>query len=201
MKAPITYLALGDSYTIGEAVPLRQSFPYQVVAQLREKGVAVAAPEIVAVTGWTTDELGAGIAGHRFLPAYDIVSLLIGVNNQYRGRSLDQYRQEFRDLLAQALRFAANKQDRVFVLSIPDYGVTPFAKDRNPEKIGRELDAFNAAAQDICRQAGVSFIDISTGFRKAATDTEMVAPDGLHPSGKAYREWANLLCTAVLKAF
>lgn len=201
MHAPLTYLALGDSYTIGEAVPLRQSFPYQLVGQLRDKGLAVTAPEIVAVTGWTTDELAAGIAGHRFLPRYDLVTLLIGVNNQYRGRSLAQYRHELKDLLAQALRFAAQKKERVFVLAIPDYGVTPFAKDRNPEKIGRELDAFNQAASDLCREAGVAFIDIGPGFRKAGADPELVASDGLHPSGKAYAGWASLLCAAIRPYF
>ncbi|OLY92742.1 Lysophospholipase L1 [Cnuella takakiae] len=200
MKQPLTYLALGDSYTVGEAVNLRESFPYQTVSLLREKGFALAAPEIVATTGWTTDELAAAIAGHRFLPHYDLVSLLIGVNNQYRGRALDNFREEFKELLAAAIRFAGDKKDRVFVLSIPDYGVTPFAKDRNPEKIGRELDAYNAAAKAICESAGVVFLDLSTGFRKAAQDPQLVATDGLHPSGKAYQEWAQALANAAQTA-
>lgn len=200
MQQPLTYLALGDSYTIGESVGLRESFPYQAVSLLRQQGFAVVAPEIVATTGWTTDELASGIAAHRFLPQYDVVSLLIGVNNQYRGRILENYRVEFKDLLAQAIRFAANKKERVFVLSIPDYGVTPFAKDRNPQIIGTELDAYNAAAKEICDAAGVAFLDLSTGFRKAATDPQLVAQDGLHPSAKAYQAWAEALAKAVQNA-
>lgn len=193
----LTFLALGDSYTIGEAVPLRETFPYQTVSLLREKGLALAAPEIVAITGWTTDELAAGMSNYRFLPRYDLVTLLIGVNNQYRGRSLDNYQTEFRELMEQALRFAGNKKERVMVLSIPDYGVTPFAKNRNPEKISRELDAFNAAAKEICQSAGIDFLDITAGFRKALDQPDLVASDGLHPSGKAYRQWAELLAAVV----
>lgn len=200
IQQPLTYLALGDSYTIGEAVGLRESFPYQTVALLRAQKLAVAAPEIIATTGWTTDELAAGIAAHHFLPQYDVVSLLVGVNNQYRGRTLENYREEFKDLLAQAIRFAGNKKNRVFVLSIPDYGVTPFAKDRNPQKIGTELDAYNAAAKEICTGEGVAFLDLGSGFRKAATDSQLVASDGLHPSGIAYREWAEALAKAVQNA-
>jgi lysophospholipase L1-like esterase len=194
----INYLALGDSYTIGETVALRETYPYQTVALLRETGIEIAAPEIVATTGWTTDELAAAITNHRFLPQYGLVTLLIGVNNQYRGGSLENYKNEFRDLLQTALKFAANKKDRVVVLSIPDYGVTPFGKDYNPEKIGRELDAFNAAAKDICNDYGVVFIDITTGSKDALHHPELVATDGLHPSGKEYRKWAEKLAASVM---
>ncbi len=188
-----TFLALGDSYTIGEAVSLRESFPYQTVALLRQMGHQVAAPEIVATTGWTTDELAAAIRQHRFLHSYDLVTLLVGVNNQYRGRALEQYAAEFLQLLEQALAFAGNRTARVVVLSIPDYGITPFAIDRNPQQIGSELDAFNAAAKSICDEKGVSFLDITTGLRDAAHDPALLAPDGLHPSAKAYAIWASAL--------
>ncbi len=193
----ITYLALGDSYTIGEAVALQQSFPYQTVALLREQGFAVTAPEIVATTGWTTDELAAAIKGRRFLPQYHLVTLLIGVNNQYRGRSLENYKNEFSDLLQQALLFARGKKEKVVVLSIPDYGITPFAKSKNPNKISRELDAFNAAANAVCNSAGVYFLDVNTSFRKAVNDPELIAADGLHPSGKAYLQWAGQLAAVL----
>jgi lysophospholipase L1-like esterase len=189
----ITYLALGDSYTIGEAVALQQSFPYQTVALLRQQGFAVTAPEIVAATGWTTDELAAAIRGHRFLPQYNLVTLLIGVNNQYRGRSLENYEEEFSDLLKQALHFAGGKKKQVVVLSIPDYGITPFAKNNNPERISREVDAFNAAAKAICNSADVYFLDINALYRNTDFDHERVATDGLHPSGKAYLQWAEQL--------
>lgn len=198
-RPPFAYLALGDSYTIGEGVALQQTYPYQTVALLRENGIAVAAPEIVATTGWTTNELSDAMRRHRFLPRYGLVTLLIGVNNQYRGRSLYDYEQEFKDLLQKALALAANEKTRVVVLAIPDYGVTPFARDKNPEKIGHELDAFNDAAKSICAEAGVYFLDISTSFRKAANDPELIAQDGLHPSEKAYREWAEGLAAAVLQ--
>lgn len=194
----ITYLALGDSYTIGEAVAAPESFPYQTVRLLRENRVSIADPEIVAATGWTTDELSAAIKKRKLLPHYNVVTLLIGVNNQYRGRSIENYKTEFKSLLEQAIVFAANKRSQVVVLTIPDYGITPFAKNRNPDKISRELNAFNAAAKEMCAAAGVGFLDINTTFRNAATDLELVATDGLHPSGKSYRQWAEQL-SAVLQ--
>jgi lysophospholipase L1-like esterase len=187
---PLTYLALGDSYTIGEAVPLRENFPYLVVQLLRQKGMQVCAPEIIATTGWTTDELAAALPSHRFLAQYDWVTLLIGVNNQYRGRSVENYKMEFAALLHHALHFAGNNKNRVVCISIPDYGATPFAKDLDRIKIGREIDTFNNAAADICTENGIAFIDITEGSRAALTDLSLVASDGLHPSGREYNKWA-----------
>lgn len=187
---PLTYLALGDSYTIGEAVGLQENYPYQTVALLRQQGIAVAAPEIVATTGWTTDELVASIREHLFLHQYDFVSLLIGVNNQYRGRPLDEYKKDFAALLQQAIHFAGNKKEHVVVLSIPDYGATPVGQKLQPEKITIELDTFNKAAEEICSKENVVFIDITTASREACNDTTLVASDGLHPAAKEYRKWA-----------
>lgn len=195
---PLTYLALGDSYTIGEAVPLRENFPYQLVALLRNASVPVAAPEIIATTGWTTGELAAAISQHAFLPRYDLVTLLIGVNNQYRGLSIADYKKEFAQLLQQAIHFAGGLSENVTVLSIPDYCVTPFAKDLDREKISREIDAFNAIAAEHCARSGVSFIDITSASRNALNDAEMVAPDGLHPSAKAYAFWAKKVAEKLL---
>ncbi len=199
MNKTYTYLALGDSYTIGEAVLLHKNFPYQAVQQLREKGVRFLAPEIIAKTGWTTDELQAGMQGYRFLPSYDLVTLLIGVNNQYRGRSSEEYRGHFEKLLQEAIRLAGGNAQKVYVFSIPDYSATPFAETMDRSKISRELDAYNAIAQKLAQYYQVSFIDITEGSRDAKQDLELVASDKLHPSEKEYEKWAAKLVESFMK--
>ncbi len=201
MASTYSYLALGDSYTIGEGVPVYDNFPYQTVQLLRKAGFAFYAPEIVAKTGWTTDELQLAIAGNRFLPGYDIVSLLIGVNNQYRGRSIQEYTQQFEALLQQAIGFAGKKKEYVFVLSIPDWGVTPFAKDRNSAAIAHEIDSFNAVNKLFAEKYGVHYIDITPGTRLAATDLSLLAADQLHYSGKEHRRWAEKLSKSIQQSF
>ncbi|WP_207513004.1 SGNH/GDSL hydrolase family protein [Longitalea luteola] len=198
MLKTYAYLALGDSYTIGEGVPVYENFPYQTVQLLRNAGYAVAAAEIVAKTGWTTDELQAGINNSRLLPVYDIVSLLIGVNNQYRGRRIDEYEQQFETLLQQALRLAGDQTERVFVLSIPDWGITPFASGRDGAAITREIDAFNAVNKQMAGKYAVNYIDITPGTRLAANDPSLLAADQLHPSGKEYTLWAGKLAGMIL---
>lgn len=183
-----TYLALGDSYTIGEGVPVYESFPYQAVQLLRDAGHEFAAPEIVAKTGWTTDELLAGIANTKFLSRYDFVSLLIGVNNQYRGRSVDEYERQFEELLKRAIQFAGDDVSHVIVLSIPDWGATPFAANADHNRIAKEIDDYNAVNKRVAAKFGVHYIDITPGTRQA--NEEMLAADKLHPSGKEYRKWA-----------
>jgi hypothetical protein len=199
MSATYSYLALGDSYTIGEGVPIYDSFPYQTIQLLRKAGYSFHAPEIVAKTGWTTDELQAGIAATRLLPSYDIVSLLIGVNNQYRAGSLKVYTQQFEALLQQAIGFAGKKEKHVFVVSIPDWGVTPFAKDRNSATIAHEIDSFNAVNKLFAEKYNVHYIDITAGTRLAANDTSLLAHDQLHYSGKEHLHWAIKLADAVQK--
>lgn len=193
----VTYLALGDSYTIGEQVPLHESFPYQTVQQLRKmaagSGYRVMAPEIVAKTGWTTDELSAAIDQAVFLPAYDMVSLLIGVNNQYRGRAVDNFEKEFESLLQRAIGFAAGNAGNVYVLSIPDWGVTPFAKERDASKIAADIDAYNEVCERIAGKYKTPFIEITTSQRADASDAAFLAADGLHPSGREYGKWAGKL--------
>jgi lysophospholipase L1-like esterase len=184
------YLALGDSYTIGESVPIYESFPYQLVQLLRTKSLPVQAPEIVARTGWTTDELEAGIERTRLLPSYDYVTLLIGVNNQYRGRTTENYAPEFEALLEKAIRFAGGRKERVVVLSIPDWGHTPYAEGRDRSKISREIDAYNTVNRQITMKHGIQYVDITPGSREATMDRSLVASDGLHPSGKEYGRWA-----------
>lgn len=197
---PVTYLALGDSYTIGEQVSASERFPVQAAALLREQGFEVTDPEIIATTGWTTDELEAGIAATHISKTYDIVTLLIGVNNQYRGRSVEEYETEFTALLQKAIVFAGNNPSHVVVLSIPDWGVTPFAADRDREQICREIDAYNAANKAIAEEWLVPYLDITHFTREAAHDAELVAGDGLHPSGKDYSRWAKALLPLLQQA-
>jgi lysophospholipase L1-like esterase len=188
---PYTYLALGDSYTIGEGVPLFESFPYQAVQLLRKAGRDFHAPEIIAKTGWTTDELMAGIAATQTRETYDVVSLLIGVNNQYRCRSVQEYASEFGELLKDAIRFAGNSPAKVIVLSIPDWGITPFASGRDTKAIAKEIDAYNAVNKKIAQQYKTHYIDITQSTRNAQGDETMLAADKLHPSGKEYAIWSR----------
>ncbi len=192
-----TYLALGDSYTIGEQVLLTESFPYQTVQLLRNKNIEIAAPEIIAKTGWTTDELNAAMLQHTFLKQYDFVSLLIGVNNQYRGRTVEEYEIQFETLLNQAIAFAGNKCSNIFVLSIPDWGVTPFAVERDIAKIALEIDNYNDACKNLTLKYKCNFIDVTNTQRIDANNAEMLAGDGLHPSGKEYAKWALQLADAI----
>ena len=195
MKAVKSYLALGDSYTIGEAVSAAESFPYQLKEALLKQGHPVENLKIIAQTGWTTDELQAVLTAETLASSYDLVTLLIGVNNQYRGYSVATYRIEFEQLLKQAIAFALDNVEQVRVLSIPDWGVTPFAQKegRSAEQVAKEIDAFNAAAQEISEKLDVVFINITPHSRLAATDLSLLASDGLHPSGKMYAEWVQQL--------
>ena len=185
-----SYLALGDSYTIGEGVELRFSFPYQLVLILRKHNLPFFAPEIIAKTGWTTDELGMAIDSTPLLPVYDVVSLLIGVNDQYRGRHVDEFRVGFEQLLQKSIQLTGNQPSNVFVLSIPDWGVTPFAGSRDPEKIMREINEFNSICKSYATRYNASYINITEGQRSDGADPEFLAADGLHPSGKEYAKWA-----------
>lgn len=191
-KPVLTYLALGDSYTIGESVPLSESFPYQFATQLRGKGFNVADPKIIAKTGWTTDELQAAIKAENLTQTFDFVTLLIGVNNQYRGNSKITYRKEFKELLQTAINFAGGNKKRVVVLSIPDWGVTPFglSSGKSAKAIADEIDAFNAINREETLAQEISYTDITPASRNAATDLALVAKDGLHYSGKMHLQWA-----------
>lgn len=198
----ITYLALGDSYTIGESVPVQSNFPYQLSDRLRESGLDVGTPKIIATTGWTTSELQSAIKAAALKQKFDMVTLLIGVNNQYRGESPDVYRKEFKDLLQTALDFAGGNKTHVFVLSIPDWGVTPFGagSGRDQQRIAKDIDAFNVINREETLAMGISYTDITAASRKAATDISLVATDGLHYSAKMHAEWVEHLKPAVIKA-
>jgi lysophospholipase L1-like esterase len=197
----LTYLALGDSYTIGEQVPYAQNFPMQTITLLQQKNIQVAEPVIVATTGWTTDELQAAIREKAINETFSFVSLLIGVNNQYRGRSLENYQAEFTQLLTQAIHFANGHSDKVIVLSIPDWGVTPFAEGKDRAQIALEIDAYNAAAQEITLLHKCHFIDITDSTRANGLKEDFLAEDQLHPSGKEYAVWAERLSQRLIQLF
>ena len=188
-----TYLALGDSYTIGESVPQSQSYPYQLEGALSAFGLTTGIPTIIATTGWTTDNLIAAIAQSGVTDKkFDFVTLLIGVNDQYQGLSQDNYKTKFTQVLNTAIKFAGGNVNRVFVISIPDWGVTPFGGGRD-NIIGPQIDAFNAINREISAGAGVNYIDITPISRQAATNLNLVAGDGLHPSGLMYTLWVNAI--------
>jgi lysophospholipase L1-like esterase len=187
------FLALGDSYTIGESVAVAGRWPNQLALQLRKSGIDIAGPEIIAKTGWTTDELSSAIDAAKPQGPYALVTLLIGVNNQYRGRDAEQYRKEFTALLHRAITFASGDPKRVIVVSIPDWGVTPFAAHRDRAKIAAEIDHFNAINAEETKRAGARYADITPVSRHPATDTPLIAPDGLHPSAAMYTEWVKII--------
>jgi lysophospholipase L1-like esterase len=188
----VDILALGDSYTIGESVAEGERWPVQLAAALRAGGQPVAEPRIIARTGWTTDELAQAIAAAKPGSGHDLVTLLIGVNDQYRGRPIPDYPERFRALLQQAIGFAGGRPGRVLVLSIPDWGVTPFAAGRDRAKIAAEIDAYNALNRAEAAAAGARYVDVTPVSRAAATDPGLLAADGLHPSAAMYARWVEL---------
>lgn len=194
-----TYLALGDSYTIGEAVAAHERWPAVLVQRLRHGGMPIDEPQIVAVTGWTTDELAQGMDAAALMPPYDLVTLQIGVNNQYRGRPADDYREQFADLLDRAIALAGGRAARVVVASIPDWGVTRFAREqgRDRARVAAELDAYNALARAETERVGARFVDITGTSRQ---HPELLAGDGLHPSAAQYALWVEAIEPAVRAA-
>jgi lysophospholipase L1-like esterase len=192
--AAARYLALGDSYTIGEAVPSEGRWPVQLAALLRQRGQPVGEPEIVARTGWTTAELSAGIDAAAPRGPYDLVSLLIGVNDQYRGGRPEDYRGAFAAMLRRAIGFAGGRPERVVVLSIPDWSVTPFAArgSRDVAQIAREIRQYNDVNREEAHRAACHWVDVTTVSEQALGHPNLIAPDGLHPSAAMYAEWARL---------
>lgn len=197
VEKPMKYLALGDSYTIGEGVSEELRYPNQVVEKINKEGNQTWLPaKIIAKTGWTVDELEAGIDEETLLAEpYDLVTLLIGVNNQFRGRAVEEFKVDFEKILLRAIGFTGGLQNHVIVLSIPDWGITPFAINRksDQEKIASEIDAYNQVCKEISEKYGVYYIDITEDYRDIGDQPEMLAEDGLHPSGKVYTRWTQKL--------
>lgn len=198
-KRTYTYLALGDSYTIGESVLEAERWPNQLAASLNENSISVESPRIIAKTGWTTDELQHAINDSIIDPHYDIVSLLIGVNNQYRGRSVENFREEFIVLLNKSIAYAANNPANVFVVSIPDWGMTPFAQNRDAAVIADEIDSYNQVLEEECLKKNTCFINITDISRNIKTEDGLIAEDGLHPSGKMYQQWVERMLPILIQ--
>lgn len=190
------YLALGDSYTIGESVPEEARWPHQLAKLLEAEGIQTEVT-IIARTGWTTEELWGGMQAREIQPPYDFVSLLIGVNNQYRGYDINEYREQFVFLLNKSIEYTGGDPTRVIVLSIPDWGVTPFAAGRDSNKIAREIDEFNRVNQEETEKAESHYVDVTPASREAVSDDALIASDGLHPSGKMYAAWAEKVLPVV----
>lgn len=198
---PIRYLALGDSYTIGEGLEEEERFPEQLALGLSDQGFDVQT-QIIARTGWTTDELWQGIESTELTPPYGLVTLLIGVNNQYRGRDVDEYRLEFDHLLDKAISLTSGDPSKVVVLSIPDWGVTPFARGVavSTAQVATQIDEFNEVNRKVTEEKGASYIDVTEISRQAAGDRSLLAKDGLHPSAKMYALWIELILPSALSA-
>ncbi|MDY7394167.1 SGNH/GDSL hydrolase family protein [Aureibaculum sp. 2210JD6-5] len=191
------YLALGDSYTVAESVDSSESFPAQLVKCLKENHDLQLDLEIIATTGWTTGDLLKAIDYGTKRSTYDFVTLLIGVNNQYQGKSFDIYKREFTSLLEKSIKMANNKKKNVIVISIPDYAYTPFGQgNSNSGAISKEIDEYNHYAEKTAKANDVKFINITDITRKGLQDKELVASDGLHPSGKAYKQFVERICPA-----
>lgn len=198
--SPLRILALGDSYTIGQSVVEADRWPVQLAARLREQGLAVLDPQIIARTGWTTDDLSAGISEQQPSGPFDLVFLMIGVNDEYQGRKIDTYRTGLQALLAQANEFAGQRPGRVIVLSIPDWTVTPFAEGSDQARLAANIAEFNAVNRAEAEQAGAVYVDVTPISQLARGQRDLLAGDGLHPSAKMYARWVDLLLPAVLKA-
>lgn len=199
MPKGLKYLALGDSYTIGEAVAENERYPNILAQKLKADQLDIQEVKIIATTGWTTTNLKEAIGKENPSADQDLVSLLIGVNNQYQGKEIGLYEKEFEELLQTAIRLAQNNPKRVFVVSIPDYGATPFAAQKNPTEIAQEIDIYNAMADGICEKYGVAYFDITPISKRAKDDLTLLAPDQLHPSGKMYALWVEHIAAAVQK--
>ena len=191
MSSKESYLALGDSYTVGESISKKHTWPKQLVDSLKKRNIFLSEPRIIAKTGWTTDELKKAINDSSLDYPYDWVSLLIGVNNQYRGRDLDEFKLQFESLLLEAIAFSGNRKERVFVISIPDWGSMPFAKDRDPNKIAIEIDNFNQIIYEVCAFENIKFIDITPITRNSYSNPNWIAKDSLHPSKEQYSKWVE----------
>ena len=193
VKAEIKYLALGDSYTFGQGVEERERFPQQTVDWLKNNGVPVDTLQYIAYTGWTTGRLLSEIDKSGLAEDFNLVSLLIGVNDQYGRVDTIDYAKSFEACLIRAIRFAGSRKERVFVLSIPDYSVTPVGRSMDSARITKEIDWFNNINKRITESFQVSYTNITESTRMAASDPGLICSDALHPSGREYKKWSELL--------
>lgn len=195
----IPFLALGDSYTAATSESTINSWPEQLVQILKKKGTSVNTPEILAKAGWTSTDLLKTIEAQQLVPSYGLVSLLIGVNNQYKGKDINIFKEEFPKLLDTSIALAQNNPKNVFVLSIPDWSVTPFARLRDKKKIVKELNNYNTIIEEEAKKRNVMFIEITQSSRNAAVNPSLIASDSLHPSKKMYKIWAKKISKKLFK--
>ena len=191
------YLALGDSYTIGQGVSVNERFPAQTVALLRQSNIVIKDPEYIAQTGWTTQNLINAVNQTDPQGPYDLVTLLIGVNDQYQRMDTAGYRVRFIQLLNSSIKLAVNNASKVVIISIPDYSATPFVHQADKARVRKEIDEFNNINRQIAQQNNIKYLDITPSSREAEMDPSLIASDGLHPSGKEYKKWAERLAVIV----
>jgi len=192
IDAEVTMLALGDSYTIGESVKISERWPHQLLAELRLFGVSAYDPDYIATTGWTTQDLLIGIEKQLNRDKqYNLVSILVGVNNQYQGIPVSTYEPDLREILENALELVDRDSSKVFMLSIPDYAYTPFGKGK--EAISKEIDKYNEINKRLAQEYHIARVNITPLSRKGLDDPSLVAGDGLHPSAHQYEKWIRKL--------
>jgi lysophospholipase L1-like esterase len=185
----LTFLALGDSYTIGQSVPPGDRWPVQLAKKLRGAGIDISDPVIIARTGWTTGDLLAAIDRADLKSNFNLVTLMIGVNNEFQGRSEEEYRRQFRELLKRSIALAGGKASHVIVLSIPDWTATPFGAQYDVKRMSAEVDRFNAICREESAKTSAQYVDVTRTSREVKDNPDFVADDGLHPSGKQYAAW------------
>ncbi len=187
----MNFLALGDSYTVATGEPIENGWPYQLIAQLGKKDILINEPVIIAGAGWTTTTLLEKLRAVKLPHHFDLVSLMIGVNNQYRGLAIQDFRKEFIILLQKAIAFANGNPSQVVVISIPDWGATPFARFKDREKIALEIAAFNKVVQEEAKRMNVLYVDVTKASKNMAVQPSLIASDSLHPSGRMHKIWAK----------
>ena len=193
------FLALGDSYTIGQSVEINERWPVQFLKELKTSTSAIDTLQIIAQTGWRVDQLKEAMNNSDLQPPYGLVSLLIGVNNQFQGQDAVGFRPEFIEILEKSLKLVENRTERLFVISIPDWGSSPYGASLNREKISKEIDDFNTVLKEESEKRGIRYFNITTISRRALTDNSLIASDRLHPSGKMYKLWVDKIIPVISK--
>ena len=200
-EKPLKLLALGDSYTVATSESFNNGWPFQLIAYLEKKDLEFEAPKVIAGAGWTTSKLLEEIEKEKTDNYHDLVFLMIGVNNQYRGLPKEEFQKDFSELLEKSIVYANGKASRTYVVSIPDWGVTPFAKFKNSKKIAREIDEFNTLMQKSSTKMGVHYIDVTKSSKNMAVQPSLIASDSLHPSKRMYKIWAKKMAKIVTKNY
>jgi lysophospholipase L1-like esterase len=196
----VRFLALGDSYTIGEGVAKEERWPSHLTRRLEREGFGITDVQLIAQTAWTADELADAIDEACPRGPFDLVTLMIGVNDQYRSRPVDVFSPEYERLLQWSIGFAGGRAGRAIAISIPDWGATPFARERDRSRIGREIDAYNARARELARRVGVAWVDVTPASRATLLEPALVTADGLHPSAQMHARWSELIAPAAIAA-